>query len=179
MDISSVSVTFILVGLLELLFEACLHILLFQCCRLTSHDSDCTSTPMTNSTSGISTSASNTESAVRRLAACSYVVTVDNTDEKVLSILGNRATPLSNMFDSDADYYVPAGMLTLRSLHKHRISVSIGGEAIFDGKYVSKISEMPERYDNCLRNMSLIYHCVMDRSSVCVYLSVCLSPSIA
>ena len=82
MDISSVSVTFILVGLLELLFEACLHILLFQCCRLTSHDSDCTSTPMTNSTSGISTSAINTEAAVRRLAACSYVVTVDNIDGK-------------------------------------------------------------------------------------------------
>ena len=143
MDISSVSVTFILVGLLELLFEACLHILLFQCCRLTSHDSDCTSTPMTNSTSGISTSAINTEAAVRRLAACSYVVTVDNTDEKVLSILGNRATPLSNMFDSDADYYIPAGMLTLRSLHKHRISISIGVKPFLTENMFQKLAKCP------------------------------------
>ena len=29
---------------------------------------------------------------------------VDATDEKVLAVLGNRATPLVNCFDSDATY---------------------------------------------------------------------------
>jgi len=33
-----------------------------------------------------------------------YVPSLSNTDEKVLSLLGNRGTPLPNSFDSDAGY---------------------------------------------------------------------------
>ena len=44
-----------------------------------------------------------------------YVVQVDQTDEKLLSMLGNRAEPLINIFDSDADYYAITGLLPLLS----------------------------------------------------------------
>jgi len=43
-----------------------------------------------------------------------YVAQVDQTDEKLLSMLGNRAEPLINIFDSDADYYAITGLLPLR-----------------------------------------------------------------
>jgi len=34
---------------------------------------------------------------------------LDTIDEKILTLLGNRATPLSNLFDSDAAYNNEAG----------------------------------------------------------------------
>lgn len=33
-----------------------------------------------------------------------FVPSVSDLDEQLLAVLGNRATPLTNVFDSDADY---------------------------------------------------------------------------
>jgi len=33
-----------------------------------------------------------------------FVLSLDTIDEKMLSLLGNRAAPLTNAFDSDATY---------------------------------------------------------------------------
>lgn len=47
-----------------------------------------------------------------------FVPQVDATDEKLLAVLGNRAVPLVNCFDSDASYHIiPAvGMLMVAYL---------------------------------------------------------------
>jgi len=54
-----------------------------------------------------------------------YVVQVGQTDEKLLSMLGNKAEPLTNIFDSDADYYATTGLLSLYTLHTDEFSVKV------------------------------------------------------
>jgi hypothetical protein len=44
-----------------------------------------------------------------------FATQVDTVDEKLLAILGNRATPLFNSFDNDAEYNGESCMITERS----------------------------------------------------------------
>jgi hypothetical protein len=49
-----------------------------------------------------------------RTGGGSFVSQVGSVEEKLLAVLGNRAQPLANPFDSDAVYHQPAGM---RNIH--------------------------------------------------------------
>ena len=40
-----------------------------------------------------------------RTGGGSFVPTMDDVDEKIVSLLGNRATPLQNPYDSSAEYF--------------------------------------------------------------------------
>jgi hypothetical protein len=45
-----------------------------------------------------------------RTGGGTWTTEIDATEEKVLALLGNRATPLPNLFDSDSAYHVESGM---------------------------------------------------------------------
>jgi hypothetical protein len=46
----------------------------------------------------------------------SFTSQVDHVDEKVLALLGNRATPLVNSFDCDAEYNNEQGISKVTNL---------------------------------------------------------------
>jgi len=45
-----------------------------------------------------------------RTGGGTFVTQIDATDEKILALLGNRAQPLMNPYDSDATYNFESGI---------------------------------------------------------------------
>lgn len=65
--------------------------------------------------------ASHDKSERHRTGGGTYVEKVDSVDEKILAILGNRAQPLVNPYDSDAIYNNESGWLIILLLLKKKL----------------------------------------------------------